>query len=522
MVSGNLESTYFALESQKILLDYDELHDFDDYYTLQEKNSILSYCEQFIVEDENIWYVDCSGSLENKGLGKFQSILYVISIEQILGGNGVDYAKLENYLEFAYEYQWESLNMQEISELLALMREINCSFSDLNTKISHIQIANQIQYIISQDHYPEDEVNFIGQLLKDCNVIVYMDIPSNQILGESYTYLAQFSTVASLISVENLNILSSSMNFSNWYSLGAMIACEVMPDFDEITPYSWNVSIDFNYRGDYYCYPFSVDLSIPFVSSVDIDTEGENITAILSVKCPDSLASVLEPDLFVYNYSGDLIGFYPTHNISKNQGTISTEFECEILEKLHYNINYTLIWDFNLDFLDNVSAEFKLTRNFPPELFNENVTLTGNRNTDKNLYQYNFTISYSDTESNPPEYVKLVINETSYLMGYEHGDYQSSAVFGYDLYLEAGNYTYYFLACDGKNTIIYPKIDLFYLNVNDLSKEEQKIRSGKIGNYVIEGLISVGSVGAGVSGYIFRKKQKLIEPILSKIIRNTT
>nr|WP_147664624.1 hypothetical protein [Candidatus Prometheoarchaeum syntrophicum]QEE17739.1 hypothetical protein DSAG12_03577 [Candidatus Prometheoarchaeum syntrophicum] len=515
MVSGNLESTYYALESQKILLDYDPTLDILDYYTLQERNSVLLYCEQFIEEDSNFWFVNCSDSLENHQLGRFQSLKYVVSIEEILGGNGVDYAKLEQYLVLVYETQWDTLKVQEKSDMLYLLDKIASSYSSLSEKISHEQIRTQILYIISQDHYPENEVDFIAPLLKDSTVMVYMEIPANLIIDESYTYLAQFSSVASLISVENISISDYNNNFNNWYSWGSMVGCEVIPRFHESTPYSWDVFLEFGYRGNNYSYPFSVDLSIPFSSNVETNYVGSYIITSLSVESPDSLISVLEPELFVYDFDSNLVGHYHMSNMTTIPGLEEISFECEIVEQLHDTFNYTLIWEFNYDFLDNISIEFTYIENIPPTLYHENATITGIMALDQNLYQYNFSITYSDPESNPPEYVRVILNDTSYLMEYQTGDYKTGAKFGCDMYLEVGTYTYYFIASDGRNVILLPETDQFYLSVTDLSDLEGEPASTKIGNYIIETILSLGSVGAGVSGVIFKNKQKIYQKILS-------
>ncbi len=526
MVSGNLESTYYALESQKILLDYDQLHDINDYYTPQELSSIISYYAQFVIEDDNYWYVNVSESPENKIFNRFESLKYVISIENILDGYEIDYEKLGNYLVYTYENEWNLLTIQEKTNLMGLLKEFGFSISDLNLEISQAQIHDRIQYIISQDHYPEDEVNFISQLLKDSEITVYMDIPSNQILGESYTYLAQFSSIASLISVENLSIKGYNLDFNNWYSLGSMFACEVVPQFDEFTPYSWDISLEFNYRDQEYSYPISFNISIPFLSTVDVNSNGDSVISVLSVECPDSLAIELEPELSVYNFSGDLVGYYQMVDISTNQGQDTIDFECNIFGGLQNNHSYSLTWNFNFDFLDNISVDFEFIGleeppiNNPPDLSNEKINRTGKNIS--NSYQYEFSITYSDTDSDSPEYVKLFINETPYPMNFKYGDYQTGAVFTCNIYLEAGNYTYYFIANNGKNSTEYPQNDFFYLNVIDLSKTMPKIRSTKIGNYIIEFIISLGSVGTGISGFIFRHKQKFYKGILAKTASNVS
>jgi hypothetical protein len=508
MVSGNLESTYYALESQKILLDYDELHNINDYYTFQEINSILTYCEQFIIEDAENWYVDCSESLENQYLGKFQSIIYVLSIEEILDGNRVGYEKLENFLLYSYYSEWNSLSMKEKTNLLYLLVKFNCSFPNLDSEISHIQIRNNIQYIISQDHYPEDEVNFISQLLKDSNIKVYLDLPSNQIMGKSYTYLAQLSSVSSLISVENLNIRSYDSDFSDWYSLGSMVACEVMFQFDELNPYSWDVSIDFTFREINYSYPFSLDVSIPFLSNTEIISNGDYVRSLLSVECPESLATELRPDLYLYDSEGDLITLYQIINMSVDQQQDSVNWDCNISENLEKNHNYTIIWDFNFDFLENVSVSFIFLGDTPPILHNETISHV--------KYHFEFLIFYSDHQENLAEYVKLNINGTFYLMSYLNESYSGDKIFKYDLILDIGNYTYHFSANDGKNFIKYPENGSFYLNVIESSEIMPENKPTKIGNYIIESIISLGSVGAGVSGFVFKNKGKLYQKILSK------
>ena len=103
-------------------------------------------------------------------------------------------------------------------------------------------------------------------------------------------------------------------------------------------------------------------------------------------------------------------------------------------------------------------------------------------------------------------------------MSYQYGSYQSGAVFKCDVYLEVGNYKYYFLTIDETYPIKYPQIDFFYLNVVDLSNIVLEKESTKIGNYIIEGLLSLGSVGTGISGFIFRNKQKIIKNMLSKTV----
>ena len=56
------------------------------------------------------------------------------------------------------------------------------------------------------------------------------------------------------------------------------------------------------------------------------------------------------------------------------------------------------------------------------------------------------------------------------------------------------------------------------INGSAISNIVSEKESTKIGNYIIEGLLSLGSVGTGISGFIFRNKQKIIKNMLSKTV----
>ncbi|QEE16326.2 hypothetical protein DSAG12_02156 [Promethearchaeum syntrophicum] len=507
MVCGNLESTFYALQSQQFLLNYDVLNDLYDYYTLPEISSILSYCEQFIMEDGDYWYVNCSESIENKNIGRFQALKYVVSIEEILGGNGINAEKLKNYLVFAFENEWDACSIQEKTELLVLMDKMECSYVDLISETSHVQIRDLIQYIITQDHYPEDDVKFVSQLLKDGHIKVYMDIPPNQILGESYTYLAQFSSISSVISVDNLSIRGYDTDFTNWASLGSMAACEVMPQFDEFDPYSWGISFDFTFRETNYSYPFSVDVSIPFFRNAEIISNGDTVASQLSVECPESLASKVIPELYLYDDEANFIAFYQVGAMAVDHQQEVINWNCDISDHLHQNQNYTLVWDFNFDFLENISTRFLFLGDTPPILHSETLSNVENH--------FEFLISYSDNQENSAEYVNLTINGATYSMHALNGNDAKNKIFKYDLDLDIGNYTYHFSTSDGKYYLKYPETGFFYVNVLDLSEIVPEKKATKIGNYIIETILSLGSVGAGVSGIIFKNKQKIYQKILS-------
>jgi len=91
----------------------------------------------------------------------------------------------------------------------------------------------------------------------------------------------------------------------------------------------------------------------------------------------------------------------------------------------------------------------------PPTLLNGIVIPpSGNNYTD-----YRFQVDYKDADNNPPTYVKVTINETSYLMTPQNPtdrDYINGATYIYETKLSAGQHKYQYNASDGINFASIP------------------------------------------------------------------
>ncbi|MHA1325060.1 MAG: hypothetical protein ACTSRL_19900, partial [Candidatus Helarchaeota archaeon] len=107
---------------------------------------------------------------------------------------------------------------------------------------------------------------------------------------------------------------------------------------------------------------------------------------------------------------------------------------------------------FSLDFL-NTNAEFIcLPNDHRPTLTSGLVTpLTGNPSTN-----FTFTVTYSDQDNNPPAYINVVINGTSYPMVKQtpsDKNYVDGAIYQYRTTLGPGTYSYSFECSDWKALI---------------------------------------------------------------------
>ncbi|TFG23687.1 MAG: zinc-ribbon domain-containing protein [Promethearchaeota archaeon] len=117
---------------------------------------------------------------------------------------------------------------------------------------------------------------------------------------------------------------------------------------------------------------------------------------------------------------------------------------------------------------NDFSLLFTPTNDYAPQLSAESVIpTTGGQTT-----QFNFSVEYTDQDNNPPIYVNVTINGTSYSMSQVNpldNDYTDGCIYQYITYLQpaAFNYTYSFECSDGDNfnsTITYDNLEVIHVN----------------------------------------------------------
>jgi len=90
--------------------------------------------------------------------------------------------------------------------------------------------------------------------------------------------------------------------------------------------------------------------------------------------------------------------------------------------------------------------------NFSPNLYDSNVTPSSGDQTT----QFKFNITYSDADNNPPVYLDVIINGTSFHMEKEDildDNYTDGCIYQFLTYLQPGNYIYSFEGADYKFSV---------------------------------------------------------------------
>ncbi len=289
--------------------------------------------------------------------------------------------------------------------------------------------------------------------------------PWNYTLVEGYTYTWEDATTGARCNMDGLDdqsqnfILPFTFDYYN-ESYNSMYVCtNGFVSFTYNT--EWNNAPFPSSIYPYMIAPFWTDLTSAnpcniFVQNLTspnrVVIEWQNIFASSGNLVGSFEIVLFESGDIVFNY--DFLTFVPGYTCGLNFGP-DTRF-------------YT-----RFDELNNSIDDFSLLFSYPPNEFLPNLTnpsvnpSSGNQST---LFAFNMT--YNDQDNNSPAYVKVIINGTPFnLEKVDIGDsnYVDGCDYTYCIYLQPGNYEYYFACCDGNylfETIIFSSLSVERTNLS--------------------------------------------------------
>ncbi|NVM28239.1 MAG: hypothetical protein HWN65_05315 [Candidatus Helarchaeota archaeon] len=182
------------------------------------------------------------------------------------------------------------------------------------------------------------------------------------------------------------------------------------------------------------------------------------------------IASIMEPD-HIHNVSGELTYYHPKfgsldvwvlEDLTAPGGIAWYEKSSGIL--LNGTFYFMGLWSYTMDFVDTNA----IPNDYAPELTSGSVVpLSGNQTT-----PFNFSVTYTDQDNNPPIYLNVLINGTPYPMAKQNPsdiNYTDGCLYEYPTYLQPGLYNYSFECSDWKfpnSTSTYTGINVTQLNAN--------------------------------------------------------
>ena len=111
------------------------------------------------------------------------------------------------------------------------------------------------------------------------------------------------------------------------------------------------------------------------------------------------------------------------------------------------------VWEWAASKVPDYSVTLRKVANRPPALIEGGFSpFSGGPKT-----PFNFEVTYTDTERNPPSYVRVYIDDSAHDMTFWNGNYLEGALYRYTTTLSTGQHTYYFEASDGSSTVIFPE-----------------------------------------------------------------
>jgi hypothetical protein len=253
--TGDLESTYFAIASQKLLIDQDFGQTINTYYDSSSKLSILNYIRPFIVSTESYWYGQAAG------LNNLQTTWYLKNILEILGlSSEIDYIKLSRYINSTII---NSLSLKELNWYIQFISS-NSTFSTL---LENLMNPNQFcsnETILLQDIRLYNMINL--EICKYClrlysldKHFVFVTYPETMEIGISSPFRIQLSNCWTTESISNI-LLGETYCYSQWIKDSLGYATPVVCEFDMNQLDSWMPTWSFTH--DNIPCSFSLDISL--------------------------------------------------------------------------------------------------------------------------------------------------------------------------------------------------------------------------------------------------------------------
>lgn len=324
---GDLESTYYALAGQKILLDYN-LRTFDYYYSAGQKEAIRAYVLSKVIETETEWLARCAG------MPDCLATYYAQQILEMLGyGDIIVYSKFYAFLQNSIE----SMGNCSISERYALYLLIQANFDQVKLTeeaIDHHAITPLENFHDSCPKLLQSTVLIRGLSLMYSmrNLVRFLNLlrPSLHQINQVATYNFQLLSLVSIIPCDTYSLQGESENYpvtNNGLFFSASTTLEFnvqhpsysrvflyMANSEEEIRYFWDQAIDF---------PFNVSIQkttslnsiritsiVPVLNSLVCNITVQNVTNADNYTIPVFIEHDASSVIYLFNSSGWAEGQY--------------------------------------------------------------------------------------------------------------------------------------------------------------------------------------------------------------------
>ncbi|UYP48504.1 hypothetical protein NEF87_004789 [Candidatus Lokiarchaeum ossiferum] len=345
--TGNIKSTFYALEAQNILIKFDRGQSFANYYSIANLTTILGNLNQSMVETDTLWH-GISGSNENAGITQIAMTYYILRINEILATNQVDYTKLSNFLYEQVE-NFDGFSYEDKAIFIQLCNDLNIKFDLSFFQMIHPEIGILCAHLIANVPIYNMELIYLGEILQNDQICVAIEIPPDQIIDSSYTYSIQSFSLASEISISEIELRGEETTFNDWNIMGRKYSCEIVPEANQSHPQEWQPDLSFSYKNIRYGCQLSVLLNFSWIYSFEI-IEGDQFNTIkYCIQSQPSIISKITPNFEIRDIDGLLVAKYTESNVSADYFEDRVEFTCLLNTVIEFDQEFFFIPIFQED-----------------------------------------------------------------------------------------------------------------------------------------------------------------------------
>jgi len=280
---GDLQSTYYALETQRILIEFNTGQTFSTYYSTAELTRIRDYVMQYVHSNETHWWAEAPDLSMNTATLYTYAILKIVSLGDIVQ---------EKLVTFVQEQIELPINID--SSLVTLTSRLQNALIDRAVKIipMHAIISNYLALMNAQFLTP-DSCNFLmfTQIGKSIRLLIaFMDYPIIHALYTAKPYSMMVCNWITSLPLTNLNLTGEhGTQFRTWSNTNGAYSALICPEYSptDVQNWSWQVvfranNIDYRVVGSTnLTYEFHVECIVtPSAMAVRITGSGSILDAI--------------------------------------------------------------------------------------------------------------------------------------------------------------------------------------------------------------------------------------------------
>ncbi len=372
--TGNLKSTYYALASQEILIDFNRGQTFANYYSVDNFTSMVTYLNQFMIETEEQWY-GAAGEGENSDLSQVEMTYYLLRINEILATNQINYEKLTTFIQEKQE-SFPDMAYGEKTFFLRLCNYLQIEFTLEFFQQVHPDIQTICNHLLDSDQIYNDELMFLSEILRNPQVCIAIEMPSHQVIDSSYTYSIQGFSLASELPLTDIALHGEEQTFEAWNIMGKKYSCEIIPEANQTHPEEWQPTLTFSHGYDQYGGVLSVELTYSWEAAFVIGLDDPLDTITYTVQSQPSIISKITPQFEIRNLEGELIYTFTEINVDATYLDDSVEFTCILNTVVNKDQPYQFIPIFQESWAPYQSYDFQLNSSSTSTDTTTNTTTT--------------------------------------------------------------------------------------------------------------------------------------------------